>query len=247
MSDLISSAVSPFDAIKRIDEHGEYWAGRELMPVMGYLNWREFKDAIERAKIAAANTGADVTRLFGGAPKKSTGGRPAEDVRLTRHAAYLVAMNGDPRKPEIAAAQTYFAIKTREAETSKTPAELTRAEILRMALDAEERRLDLEAKTIKQAAEIKVLTPKANYVDSFVSPIHDATTKGTRWSHSKGRVVQEYSWHAYATHADWFTERDQPEAGRLHNGQLRTTLYVTPVGKVKVTELLHRTLPGGAV
>jgi len=118
MTDVTLFGQSPFDAIAHTDGNGEYWTARELMPVMGYLNWREFKDAIDRAKVAAANTGADVTSLFGDAPKKVTGGRPAEDFRLTRYAAYLVAMNGDPRKPEIAAAQTYFAVKTREAEVA---------------------------------------------------------------------------------------------------------------------------------
>lgn len=116
MSDLNLFGASPFDAIRRIDEAGEYWSARDLMPVMGYTNWREFKDAIDRAKVTAANTGADVSSLFGDAPKKLTAGRPAEDFRLARYAAYLVAMNGDPRKAEVAAAQAYFAVKTREAE-----------------------------------------------------------------------------------------------------------------------------------
>jgi DNA-damage-inducible protein D len=110
---------SVFDQLKHIDEHGECWYARELMPVMGYTNWRQFAEVIERAKLAAANTGDDVTRLFEVILKKSSGGRPAEDYRLTRHAAYLVAMNGDPRKPEVAAAQAYFAVRTHEAELAQ--------------------------------------------------------------------------------------------------------------------------------
>lgn len=113
-----TGAASPFDAIRRTRPDGsEYWSARELMPLLGYDSWRRFADSIDRAKTTAANQGQDAHRLFAGAVKKSEGGRPAEDVVLSRFAAYLVAMNGDPRKPEIAAAQAYFAVKTREAET----------------------------------------------------------------------------------------------------------------------------------
>ncbi|WP_394329654.1 BRO family protein, partial [Mycobacteroides abscessus] len=96
-------------------EGREYWSARALMPLLGYDSWRRFADAISRAKIAARNSGHEVTRLFANAVKKSEG-RNAEDYHLSRYACYLVALNGDPRKPEIAAAQTYFVIKTREAE-----------------------------------------------------------------------------------------------------------------------------------
>lgn len=115
------SNESPFDRVKRTRADGTvYWSGRELMPLLGYDSWRRFTDAIDRAKAAAQAQNNDVTRLFASAVKKSSGGRPAEDVELARFAAYLVAMNGDPRKPEIAAAQHYFAVRTRQAET--TPA-----------------------------------------------------------------------------------------------------------------------------
>lgn len=99
---------SPFDQIKRADERGEYWSARDLMPLMGYPAWREFSAAIDRAKTAASNQGLIVDDLFGVDPQK-TNGRPRADYRLSRMAAYLVAMNGDPNKPEVAAAQAYFA------------------------------------------------------------------------------------------------------------------------------------------
>ena len=114
------NAQSPFDSIKRVGEDGaEYWSARDLMPLMGYTGvgaWGNFSgNSVRRAEQSAQNTG--MTCLFRHVTKKGTGGRPSADVHLDRMAAYLVAMNGDPNKPEVAAAQTYFAAQTRVAET----------------------------------------------------------------------------------------------------------------------------------
>ena len=114
-----NQSKSPFDSIKRIDREGcEYWLARELMGLLGYPRWNEFKVAIERAMVSCeAQQGSnEVGKHFSVSILKS-GGRPQEDYRLSRYAAYLIAMNGDVRKPEIAQAQSYFVIKTREAET----------------------------------------------------------------------------------------------------------------------------------
>lgn len=122
--DITKAGQSPFDDARRIDDQGnEYWSARDLMPLMGYgADWRNLGTAIDRAKATAQNIGHDVDSLFVAVTEKS-GGRPREDFRLARLAAYLVAMNGDPRKPETAAAQAYFAIRTREAEVAAaTPA-----------------------------------------------------------------------------------------------------------------------------
>lgn len=118
MTDLtLYSGESPFDSIREVRADGtEFWDARKLQPVMGYVRWNEFKNPIERAIKSAENQGADTAELFRRSAEKSSGGRPAENFELTRFAAYLVAMNGDPNKPEVAAAQAYFAIRTREAE-----------------------------------------------------------------------------------------------------------------------------------
>lgn len=114
-----------FEEIKKINEDGiEYWEARELMPLFGYKNWRDFENSIERAKVACKNSMQTIENHFEEVPKmikiaKNTPKeaiRKVKDYRLSRYACYLVAQNGDPRKQEIATAQTYFAIKTRERE-----------------------------------------------------------------------------------------------------------------------------------
>lgn len=135
---------SPFDTIKRTRPDGtEYWSARDLMPLMGYGKWQAFETPLKRAMKSAEVQKVDVTSNFTRS-RKITQTKPQEDYELSRFAAYLVAMNGDPNKPEVAAAQAYFAIQTHVAETTKAPAELTRREILTMALEAEER-AELEA------------------------------------------------------------------------------------------------------
>lgn len=120
ISNLISHQTnhnsSPFNTIRHLDENGnEHWLARELMALLGYKKWERFVDAIDRAKIGCQNTGVSVQNHFTDAGLYTRD--VPSDYRLSRYACYLVAMNGDPRKPEIAAAQSYFAVKTHEAET----------------------------------------------------------------------------------------------------------------------------------
>lgn len=135
---LVDGSQPPFDRIRHVDPDGsEWWSARDLMPLMGYDQWRRFAGAVERARVSAEAQGQIVENHFAAAGKMvkigSSATREAADYRLTRFACYLVAMNGDPRKPEVAAAQAYFAVRTREAET--TPAkELTGPELMAKAL-----------------------------------------------------------------------------------------------------------------
>jgi DNA-damage-inducible protein D len=107
------------ESIKRVtqDENPmDFWSARDFMVVLEYVTWRQFSEAIDRAKEACKTSNQLVDNHFLPAPAKSSGGRPKEDYFLTRYACYLVAQNGDPRKPQIALAQTYFATQTRKQE-----------------------------------------------------------------------------------------------------------------------------------
>lgn len=121
MNELTKEVASLFESLKHVNEDGvEYWSARELYPYLGYTQWRRFEDAIERAKESCKSASQPIEEHFAGAGKvlalRNGGSNTIKDVLLTRYACYLVAQNGDPRKPEIAQAQTYFAIQTRYAE-----------------------------------------------------------------------------------------------------------------------------------
>lgn len=112
--------ASPFDVIRRTDESGEWWSARDLMPLLGYRRWEDFNSATERACISVSNTGQDVDQHISERPEITEGSRkPRVNYRLTRYGAYMVAMNGDPRKSEVASAQTYFAVQTHRAEMAQ--------------------------------------------------------------------------------------------------------------------------------
>ena len=118
----MTDSVSPdFDAIKRISPYNaEYWSARELARLLGYKEWRNFESAIKRAQTSCTQTGQNPADHFMAITRTIKLGSGAErevsDFYLSRMAAYLIAENGDPRKPEIAAAQVYFAVAARENE-----------------------------------------------------------------------------------------------------------------------------------
>ena len=121
MNDLELYSEKTFEDIKHTNEYGqEYWLARELGFILGYTDWRNFVNVIEKARQAAETASDQAFDHFVDVNRMVTLGSGAEreiqDFMLSRYACYLIVMNGDPRKEVIAIGQTYFAVKTRQQE-----------------------------------------------------------------------------------------------------------------------------------
>ena len=116
----ISVLTQNFNAIIHQENQIEYWLARELQVQLGYKTWENFVKVINRAMDSVETTGNNVPDHFREVTKMvrigSGAERPVSDYMLTRYACYLIAQNGDPKKEEIAFAQSYFAVQTRKQE-----------------------------------------------------------------------------------------------------------------------------------
>ncbi|HEX4391379.1 MAG TPA: phage antirepressor KilAC domain-containing protein [Mycobacterium sp.] len=245
------SGMSPFDAIAQRDDRGEFWSARDLQPMLGYETWRRFEDTIERAILACENSALDVAAHFADSVNMDLGPKTVADYRLTRYACYMVAMNGDPHKPRIAAAQTYFAIKTREAETA---APQTYPQALRALADQVEQAARLEQAIHAQQHRIKELEPQAKKFRQW--QVSEDTVYVVEWAKTLG-LTQAEAFALLRHEGVLFKQRmdgaqgpafNVPKRGyehyfdlvdeRLPNGHWVKVPKITPDGQVDLAQLL---------
>lgn len=120
-TELVQSLTTNFEAHAQQTETGiEFWLARDIQYLLGYTKWDNFLNVVSKAKTACEVSGHAVPDHFADVGKTIAMPKGAEkevpDLMLTRYACYLIAQNGDPKKQEIAFAQTYFAVQTRKAE-----------------------------------------------------------------------------------------------------------------------------------
>lgn len=149
---------SPFERIKRSRPDGaEYWSSRDLAEVLGYDDYRNFENAVVRAKRSCENSGHDVLDHFVEATDMIETGKGAKRrvdvVQMSRYASYLAIQNADSKKPMVALGQTYFALQTRLQELADQDLEDSRRVLARKEMAVHNRKLAAAAK------EAGVVTP----------------------------------------------------------------------------------------
>jgi DNA-damage-inducible protein D len=164
----IKNQNTDFESIKKIDENGvEYWTARELMSLLDYTEWRNFEEVIQKAEKACINSRelpqdhfVEVNKMIKLAKNAV---RNIKDYHLDRYACYLIAQNGDPKKKQIALAQTYFAIQTRAQEIQQN-------------LDENEKRLKIREEVTRENKKL-FSTARLSGVSNF-GKFNDAGYKG---------------------------------------------------------------------
>ena len=167
---LPTQGTLTFEELRQTNEHGaEYWSARDLQVMLGYSQWRRFEDAVNRAITSCEASGNKPEYHFAGAGKMVVLGsgsqREVEDYHLSRFACYLIAQNGDPRKPEIANAQKYFAIQARRQEIGDQAA-------------ADMERLELRKQTSEEFKALSGAAQDAGVQSKMFGVFHDAGYKG---------------------------------------------------------------------
>lgn len=170
MNEAPTPTNASFEDLKQMNEHGaEYWSARALQPLLGYDQWRRFEQAIKRAQDACKESGNEPLDHFAGAgkmiPLAKGAEREVQDFHLSRFACYLIAINGDPRKPEIALAQQYFIVQARRQEVSDQ-------------LLADKERLEIRKQTAEEFKALSGAAQKAGVHGRMFGVFHDAGYKG---------------------------------------------------------------------
>lgn len=142
---IISTLKKTFEDYSHDADSIEYWFARDLQVLLGYDKWENFSKVVDKAKESCKNAKFDVNDHFPEVRKTidmpKGASREIDDYMLTRYACYLIAQNGDPRKDEIAFAQSYFAIQTRKQEIIEQRIELQERMRARTKLVASETEL----------------------------------------------------------------------------------------------------------
>jgi DNA-damage-inducible protein D len=167
---IFKDTMAKLESTKRVSSNGvDYWMAREIHNILGYPVWDKFLPVIERAQEAFRNNKIDPSHHIAESSKMmGVGGgatRTGLDYFLDRPACYLIAMNGEPSKPEIAAAQAYFAIQTRRME-------------LENALAEDEKRLQLREKVSKSHRRVSAAAKDAGVRNVMQGIFHDARYQG---------------------------------------------------------------------
>ncbi len=175
--------IERLEAVKRLSSQDiAYWMARDINMLLGYPNWREFEAVIERAKNSMAANGIDpshqielthkLMEVGGGARTRSV------DYFLSRAACRLIAMNGDPKKPEIAAAQAYFVVQTQRMEKQD-------------ALTEDEKRLELRERVKSAAKLVSGVAQEAGVSSRGQGPFHDARYQGLYGMNNRDVVAKK--------------------------------------------------------
>lgn len=165
-----------FEAIKEVDENDiEFWGARNLFPLLGYSRWEAFDEVIMRSAKAALNSGQIADDHFRQLTKLveigSGSKRAIKDWKLDRYACYLIAQNGDSKIPQIALAQTYFAVQTRRQELFDNLPDAGKRLFIRGEVSSENKKL---FSTAKQAGVSHFgLFNDAGYRGLYGSPLAD--------------------------------------------------------------------------
>ena len=170
MTTDLQTGQNNFEALKQVNDHGaEFWSARDLQPLLGYSQWRRFDTAVKRAMSSCEESGNQSVNHFAGTGKPILGGNGAvqivDDYHLSRFACYLIAINGDPRKPEIALAQQYFVVQTRRQELDDQ-------------LSADRERLEMRKQTAEEFKALSSAAKLAGVQSRMFGVFHDAGYKG---------------------------------------------------------------------